>query len=123
MSDKHKSKILPCPFCGCEAVIERGEFTLFVVCTNQNCFCAMGERYDGSAMSDHHFHDADVAMAAWNTRAKISASAEQIAYQLLLKEGALQINKDISKKTANSLIALGWAEWSGATRIIPVGKP
>jgi hypothetical protein len=59
-----------CPFCGGEARIQEGGDKFYVVCLGENCFCAVGERYDRDAMPDHMFDDAEAAITAWNTRPK-----------------------------------------------------
>lgn len=62
--------LLPCPFCGAGAHITEEDSRFFAAC--DQCFCAVGEAYDGCAMPNHIFHEEEAAAAAWNTRPPIT---------------------------------------------------
>jgi hypothetical protein len=59
-------KLLPCPFCGSNAHITEEDSRFFAGC--DDCFCAVGEAYDGCAMPNHCFYEEEAAAQAWNTR-------------------------------------------------------
>lgn len=64
-----KLKLLPCPFCGTDAMIQEGDGRYYAVCNSIECYCALGEAYDRDAMPNHIFYDAETAASAWNKRA------------------------------------------------------
>lgn len=68
------SKLLPCPFCGGEAAVRKDDGKFCVVCVSDDieCWCALGEQYDGCAMPNHSFYAEDTAVEKWNTRAAVS---------------------------------------------------
>lgn len=62
-------KMKPCPFCGdADPMTMEGDGKFYAFCANRQCFCALGESYDRSAMPEHHFETRDAAVAAWNSR-------------------------------------------------------
>ena len=63
------SEMKPCPFCGDVAQACEADGKWFAICCNLNCFCAVGEVYDASAMPNHVFTSEEAAVAAWNERA------------------------------------------------------
>lgn len=67
-----KQELKPCPFCGEPGtVVCDGEglgAMFYVACGGANCFCCLGEGYDGDAMPSHTFRERAKAIAAWNTR-------------------------------------------------------
>jgi hypothetical protein len=64
-----KEKLLPCPFCGSDAVICGGEGDNFYVsCTSKVCFCSLGERYYPGDIPAHMFGDKESAAYNWNRR-------------------------------------------------------
>jgi hypothetical protein len=67
------SKLLPCPFCGGKAAVRQDDGKFCVVCISDDidCWCALGEQYDGCAMPNHSFYTEEIAVAKWNTRAAI----------------------------------------------------
>lgn len=67
------SDLLPCPFCGdVGPSIREDDGKFCIVCTSIDCYCAVGEGYDGCAMPNHAFYEAEAAIAAWNTRPAIT---------------------------------------------------
>ena len=66
-------KLLPCPFCGKEAKIYGGYgVAYYVSCTNDMCWCSLGEMWDRDAMPDHMFGDKETAAIYWNKRTPIA---------------------------------------------------
>lgn len=57
-----------CPFCANRARAVEGGDRWYVACMNQDCFCALGERYDRDAMPGHAFETKADAEKAWNKR-------------------------------------------------------
>jgi hypothetical protein len=73
MEIEEMADLLPCPFCGDEyPEMRREDFTFCVYCTAVDCFCAVGEAYDGCAMPKHIFVNEEEATAAWNRRPAIT---------------------------------------------------
>lgn len=63
--------LLPCPFCGAEAVLrDYTPYGFYVACNSVDCYAAVGEGYDRDAMPDHQFDSAERAAEAWNRRKK-----------------------------------------------------
>ena len=69
MTDNRTTELLPCPFCGGEAVLDKVDegadyrpwFWYTVHCSNRDCVCAsLCQEYETEAE----------AIAAWNTRAE-----------------------------------------------------
>lgn len=87
-----REKLLPCPFCGASGCVigeEDGWNTMFyAACTNQECFCAIGERYDRDAMPEHRFQSEQEATSAWQARAALDAApaGEDEDYQAIMDE-------------------------------------
>jgi hypothetical protein len=69
-------ELLPCPFCGGEAILNEGDGKFYVACLklepgalpHRKCFATLGENYDRDAMPDHMYHSAEDATRAWNRR-------------------------------------------------------
>lgn len=59
-----------CPFCGVAGAIREDDGRFCVVCTGDDCFTAIGEGYDRSAIPDHVFTSEEDAAKAWNRRAE-----------------------------------------------------
>jgi hypothetical protein len=68
-------KLLPCPFCGSSAHITEEDRRFFAGC--DTCFCAVGEAYDGCAMPNHCFYEAEQAAEAWNARHPVGQQPER----------------------------------------------
>jgi hypothetical protein len=78
------SELLPCPFCGSDAFVSGDDGMFYATCNE--CFCCVGEAYDGHAMPKHVFNSAEEAIAAWNIRAaQGSPSPEREALEALQK--------------------------------------
>lgn len=68
MSDK----LLPCPFCGGPARVLGDDGKFYAICVGEDCYAAIGERYDRDAMPDHFYLNQEDAASAWNTRSNPS---------------------------------------------------
>ena len=76
MADKLKLKL--CPFCGGMAQVygnKRDHY--YVACTNQVCFCVLGELYLPQDEADHMFGDPESAAYNWNKRPKSVKRSEK----------------------------------------------
>lgn len=63
-----KSELLPCPFCGSEAIII-GAYSEGYAVECKYCRCAVGKEYDRDAMPNNDFCTEQEAINAWNKRA------------------------------------------------------
>ena len=67
-----KLKLKPCPFCGGQARIFGNDGDHFyVACTNEVCFCVLGEMYLPGDEPDHMFGDEESAAHNWNKRPEV----------------------------------------------------
>ena len=62
------TELKPCPFCGADGGIIESDGTFYAACSSLDCFCAVGEVFDGSSMPEHVFLSEIAAITAWNTR-------------------------------------------------------
>ena len=68
MSDKTSDKLLPCPFCGSDAILEISKFGCRVSC-EQRAQCGATQVFSDSE---------EEAMAAWNTRKPMERIVERL---------------------------------------------
>ena len=63
-----ENKLLPCPWCGGEGIVEKSRHRFFPKCSNENCLANNMETDGESGFVNVDFQTNDMAIEAWNTR-------------------------------------------------------